>query len=66
MLKNVFILFIYNLKPNLWFDRKSRRFTFDCCFDSTNQDGGNFADQEVVFDNLGTDILDNAFKGQLY
>lgn len=44
-------------------DRRNRRFTFDCCFDSTNDQGTTFADQRTVFNQLGADILDNAFKG---
>lgn len=38
-------------------------FAFDHCFYSTDPDAENFASQELVFANMGRDILDNAFQG---
>lgn len=38
-------------------------FAFDHCFYSTDPDADNFASQELVFANMGRDILDNAFQG---
>ncbi|XP_053677042.1 kinesin-like protein KIF13A [Anopheles nili] len=38
-------------------------FAFDHCFYSTDVDAGNFASQELVFNNVGRDILENAFQG---
>ena len=38
-------------------------FSFDACFDSTEPASPGHADQQAVFDALGTDILENAFKG---
>ncbi|XP_058836738.1 kinesin-like protein KIF13A isoform X1 [Topomyia yanbarensis] len=38
-------------------------FAFDHCFYSTDPDAEHFASQQVVFDNMGRDILDNAFQG---
>uniref|UniRef100_A0A182IJN4 Glycerol-3-phosphate dehydrogenase [NAD(+)] n=1 Tax=Anopheles atroparvus TaxID=41427 RepID=A0A182IJN4_ANOAO len=38
-------------------------FAFDHCFYSTDADSGNFASQELVFNNVGRDILENAFQG---
>jgi len=40
-----------------------KSFAFDHCFCSIDQDDENFASQELVFDSLGRDILDNAFQG---
>ena len=45
-------------------DRKSQRsFHFDCCFDSSDAGSEQYADQESVYQALGRDILENAFKG---
>ncbi|XP_059481863.1 kinesin-like protein KIF13A isoform X5 [Neocloeon triangulifer] len=45
-------------------ERKTpKSFAFDHCFCSIDQDDENFASQELVFDSLGRDILDNAFQG---
>ncbi|CAH0562408.1 unnamed protein product [Brassicogethes aeneus] len=45
-------------------ERKSlKTFAFDHCFCSVDPTKENFASQEVVFDCLGMDILDNAFQG---
>ncbi|XP_063992810.1 kinesin-like protein KIF13A isoform X2 [Diachasmimorpha longicaudata] len=42
---------------------KPKSFAFDHCFYSLDPSLENFASQEVVFDALGRDILDNAFQG---
>ncbi|XP_074113498.1 kinesin-like protein KIF13A isoform X5 [Cotesia typhae] len=42
---------------------KPKTFAFDHCFFSLDPGGENFASQNVVFDALGRDILDNAFQG---
>ncbi|XP_011262990.1 kinesin-like protein KIF13B isoform X5 [Camponotus floridanus] len=42
---------------------KPKTFAFDHCFYSLEPGTENFASQEVVFDALGRDILDNAFQG---
>lgn len=45
-------------------DRKQpKSFAFDHCFCSVDPTKKDFASQEVVFDCLGRDILDNAFQG---
>lgn len=45
-------------------ERKTlKTFAFDHCFCSVDSARENFASQEVVFDSLGRDILDNAFQG---
>ncbi|XP_017772629.1 PREDICTED: kinesin-like protein KIF13B isoform X2 [Nicrophorus vespilloides] len=45
-------------------DRKQpKTFAFDHCFYSVDASSDKFASQEVVFDCLGRDILDNAFQG---
>ncbi|XP_057661788.1 kinesin-like protein KIF13B isoform X5 [Diorhabda carinulata] len=45
-------------------DRKQpKTFAFDHCFCSVDPTKKDFASQEVVFDCLGRDILDNAFQG---
>ncbi|KAG7205851.1 hypothetical protein KM043_007787 [Ampulex compressa] len=50
--------------PFLSFSRnKPKSFAFDHCFYSLEPGAENFASQEVVFDALGRDILDNAFQG---
>ncbi|KAJ8950329.1 hypothetical protein NQ318_021189 [Aromia moschata] len=43
--------------------KQPKTFAFDHCFCSVDPAMGNFASQEVVFDCLGRDILDNAFQG---
>ena len=43
----------------------AKAFTFDHCFDSQEPARPDFADQAAVFNALGRDILDNAFKGRL-
>lgn len=49
---------------NLYFSRKQpKTFAFDHCFYSTDANASNYATQEVVFDTVGRDILDNAFQG---
>ncbi|XP_033209116.1 kinesin-like protein KIF13A [Belonocnema kinseyi] len=42
---------------------KPKTFAFDHCFYSLDPSMEKFASQEVVFDALGRDILDNAFQG---
>ncbi|XP_076246434.1 kinesin-like protein KIF13A isoform X5 [Calliopsis andreniformis] len=42
---------------------KPKTFAFDHCFYSLDPSTENFASQDVVFDALGRDILDNAFQG---
>ncbi|XP_048265220.1 kinesin-like protein KIF13A isoform X3 [Bombus terrestris] len=42
---------------------KPKTFAFDHCFYSLDPAVENFANQDVVFDALGRDILDNAFQG---
>ncbi|XP_076752866.1 kinesin-like protein KIF13A isoform X2 [Xylocopa sonorina] len=42
---------------------KPKSFAFDHCFYSLDPGAENFASQDVVFDALGRDILDNAFQG---
>ncbi|XP_011349120.1 kinesin-like protein KIF13B isoform X1 [Ooceraea biroi] len=42
---------------------KPKTFAFDHCFYSLDPIVGNYASQEIVFDALGLDILDNAFQG---
>ncbi|CAK9816643.1 Kinesin-like protein KIF13A [Anthophora plagiata] len=42
---------------------KPKTFAFDHCFYSLDPSAENFASQDVVFDALGRDILDNAFQG---
>ncbi|XP_049771850.1 kinesin-like protein KIF13B [Schistocerca cancellata] len=43
--------------------KQPKSFAFDHCFYSLDKDDANFASQEIVFDCLGRDILDNAFQG---
>ncbi|XP_030756486.1 kinesin-like protein KIF13A isoform X3 [Sitophilus oryzae] len=43
--------------------KQSKTFAFDHCFCSVDPNVSDFASQEVVFDSLGRDILDNAFQG---
>ena len=40
-----------------------KSFTYDFCFNSLNPEDCNFSSQETVFNCLGRDILENAFKG---
>ncbi|XP_011505399.1 PREDICTED: kinesin-like protein KIF13A [Ceratosolen solmsi marchali] len=42
---------------------KGKSFAFDHCFYSVNPLTENFASQDIVFEALGLDILDNAFQG---
>uniref|UniRef100_A0AAG5DCD4 Kinesin motor domain-containing protein n=1 Tax=Anopheles atroparvus TaxID=41427 RepID=A0AAG5DCD4_ANOAO len=55
------------LKYPVALDKMERKppkiFAFDHCFYSTDADSGNFASQELVFNNVGRDILENAFQG---
>jgi kinesin family protein 13 len=43
--------------------KQPKSFAFDHCFCSVDPLAEGFASQEVVFDSLGRDILDNAFQG---
>ncbi|KAG5875309.1 hypothetical protein JTB14_022220 [Gonioctena quinquepunctata] len=43
--------------------KQPKTFAFDHCFCSVDPNGKDFASQDVVFDCLGRDILDNAFQG---
>ncbi|XP_053690029.1 kinesin-like protein KIF13B [Sabethes cyaneus] len=40
-----------------------KMFAFDHCFYSTDTEAPHFASQRLVFDQVGRDILDNAFQG---
>ena len=54
-------------QPNSGGDKDARKqpksFTYDYCFNSLDPRDPNFSSQDVVFDCLGQDILENAFKG---
>ena len=43
--------------------KKQNIFTFDSCFDSMDSQDEGYASQEMVFDSIGSKILENAFKG---
>jgi kinesin family protein 13 len=43
--------------------KKSKTFAFDHCFWSIDPDNPKFSGQEFVFDQLGADVLENAFSG---
>ncbi|KAG5679191.1 hypothetical protein PVAND_008778 [Polypedilum vanderplanki] len=43
--------------------KQPKTFAFDNCFYSTDVNSSNYASQEIVFDAVGRDILDNAFQG---
>ena len=43
--------------------KQPKSFTYDYCFNSLDPKDPNFSSQDVVFDCLGEDILENAFKG---
>lgn len=45
------------------FRKQPKTFAFDHCFYSVDSGREDFASQEVVFNFLGRDILDNAFQG---
>lgn len=45
--------------------KKQNIFTFDSCFDSMDPRKEGYACQEIVFDSIGSKILENAFKGLL-
>lgn len=47
----------------LYYSKQPKTFAFDHCLYSVDQTQENYASQEVVFDCLGRDILDNAFQG---
>lgn len=46
-----------------FYRKQPKAFAFDHCFCSVDSSKEDFASQEVVFNNLGRDILDNAFQG---
>ena len=43
--------------------KKNHIFSFDTCFDSCDAENENFAIQEDVFNTIGRNILEDAFKG---
>ena len=43
--------------------KQPKSFTYDYCFNSLDPKDANFSSQDIVFDCLGKDILENAFKG---
>ena len=43
--------------------KKQNIFTFDSCFDSMDSQTEGYANQETIFDSIGSKILENAFKG---
>ncbi|GFY77584.1 kinesin-like protein KIF13A [Trichonephila inaurata madagascariensis] len=49
--------------PNSRNSKQPKSFAFDQCFWSFNENHQHYASQEVVFNSLGADILDNAFQG---
>uniref|UniRef100_A0A913HFY2 Kinesin motor domain-containing protein n=2 Tax=Strongyloides stercoralis TaxID=6248 RepID=A0A913HFY2_STRER len=51
------------LSQSLEEGKSPKVFTFDHCFDSTNPHSNTFISQEDVFENLGKDVIDNAFSG---
>lgn len=53
----------YDDFASLGYRNKPKTFAFDHCFYSLDPETENFASQEIVFDALGRDILDNAFQG---
>ncbi|ENN74255.1 hypothetical protein YQE_09227, partial [Dendroctonus ponderosae] len=62
--------FISNCSLNLYCNalyyvsrKQLKTFAFDHCFCSVDPNQENFASQDVVFDSLGRDILENAFQG---
>lgn len=48
------------------FRKPPKTFAFDHCFFSTDPDASHFASQEIVFNNVGRDILENAFEVRLF
>ena len=42
--------------------KQPKSFSYDYCFNSLDPKDANFSSQDVVFDCLGQDILENAFK----
>jgi kinesin family member 13 len=55
MFTNVFRLSFCRKQP--------KTFAFDHCFFSTDPSAPHFASQDIVFDSVGRDILENAFQG---
>jgi hypothetical protein len=42
---------------------RSKLFTFDHCYFSVNQDHENYATQQIIFDNIGEDVLGSFVEG---
>lgn len=63
--KTNFTFFLSFYRPFLYHccRNKPKTFAFDHCFYSLVPGTEHFASQEIVFDALGRDILDNAFQG---
>ena len=57
------MIIFYSYIYFLLYRNKPKTFAFDHCFYSLDPGADNFASQEIVFDALGRDILDNAFQG---
>lgn len=60
---DVFPKFLLITSNMFYFRKQLKTFAFDHCFASIDPEKENFASQEVVFDSLGRDILENAFQG---
>jgi maltoporin len=43
--------------------RPAHKFTFDYAYSSANPSDADFVNQQQVYDDLGTDVVDNAFSG---
>lgn len=54
-------MFIFSF--SLFYRKQPKTFAFDHCFFSTDTNAAHFASQEMVFDSVGRDILENAFQG---
>ncbi|KAI6191397.1 Kinesin motor domain-containing protein [Aphelenchoides bicaudatus] len=50
---------LHNLKET----KQSKVFAFDNCFDSSDPQSSEFANQELIFEAVGVDVVDNAFNG---
>ena len=50
------------LNPLYMFRKQPKSFTYDHCFNSCDPGSYGWAGQEDIFNCLGKDILDNAFK----
>jgi len=47
------------LPTTLW----SRRFDYDYCYWSCTSEGPDYADQSIIFEDLGVSMLDSAWQG---